>query len=126
MAAKKALVVAIGFAVLVTWLLQPVEQGRLQSPDGHYTAVIQSARLWQWLPALPAHGGDRPARVSMLDRDGREFGSIPVASVSQAYEIRWLHSGASIRLAGAWNFQEGFYAYWNHDRTAMITEQLAD
>lgn len=126
MSAKHAVIAAIGLAVLVSWLLQPVEQARLQSPDGQYTAVIESARLWQWLPEIPAHGGNRPAQVSIVDRNGTAFGSIPVASVSQAYEIRWLHSGASIRLAGAWNFKDGFYGYWNHDRTAMITEQLVD
>ena len=120
----QALLLVLSVVLLLNWLLDPVEQGRLDSPDGRHTAVITSLRLWQLLPGLPGQGGDRPGQVTIYDRQGRDLGTIRVGHISQAYQIRWLENGASIKLAGAWNFSEGFYAYWNPSQTQIVTETL--
>jgi len=106
------------------YLFTPIEQFRLQSPYGYYTAVVSSYRLWQLLPAMPGQSSDKPGHVHIIDQAGRSFGSMPVPTISQARELQWIEHGARIKLVGAWNFRDGFYAYWNDDQTALITRNL--
>jgi len=101
-----------------------VEQFRLHSPDGQYTAVISTPRLWQLLPRLPGQAGDKPGQVEMLDQHMQSLGRMPLSRVSLASDLEWIRFGARIRLVGAWNFRDRFYAYWNDDQTHMITQQL--
>jgi len=118
------MITVLSTGLLAEYLSRPVEQFRQPSPDGHYTAIVSTARLWHLLPALAWHAGDRPATVEIRDRAGTSLGSIPLATVSQADDLQWIRFGARIRLVGAWNFQDGFYAYWNDRRTHVITQQI--
>jgi hypothetical protein len=113
--------------LLAEYLHRPLEQFRLPSPDGQYTAIVSTPRLWhllQGLPGLGRHAGDRSGAVEIRDSAGVSLGSIPLAKVSQANDLQWIRFGARIRLVGAWNFQDGFYAYWNERRTHVITQQI--
>ena len=110
--------------LLAEYLSRPMEQFRLPSPDGQYTAIVSTPRLWHLLPELAWHAGDSPGEVDIHDQAGTSLGSIPLATVSQADDLQWIRYGARIRLVGAWNFQDGFYAYWNDRRTHVITQQV--
>jgi len=106
------------------YLFTPIEQFRLHSPNGGYTAVVSSYRLWQLLPAMPGQSSDKPGYVHIVDETGRSFGRMPVPMVSMARELQWIQYGARIKLVGSWNFRDGFYAYWNDDQTLIITHHL--
>jgi hypothetical protein len=110
--------------LLAEYLSRPVEQFRLPSPDGQYTAIVSTPRLWHLLPGLAWHTGGRPGQVEIRDSAGASLGGIPLERISQANDLQWIRFGARIRLVGAWNFQDGFYAYWNDRRTHVITQQI--
>jgi len=106
------------------YLHAPLEQQRLQSPDGRYTAIVTSPRLWQLLAPL---AGPRPTargHVHIVDADERSLGRIPLPRLAMAQDLEWIAHGARIRGVGAWNFRDGFYAYWNDERTFIHTQAL--
>jgi hypothetical protein len=124
---RNAVLVLVGLSIsLLTarYLFTPVEQFRLQSPDGDYTAVVSSYRIWQLLPRMPGQPGDRPVLVNIVDQTGRSLGSMPVPMLSMARELEWIAHGARIKAVGSWNFRDGFYAYWNEAQTHMIVENI--
>lgn len=118
---RKLSLLALATLVLIaaSYAFTPVEQFRLQSPDGRHTAIVSSLRIWQWLPRLPGQGGDKPGRVAIVTSQGELLGDIPLPHISMANNIEWLQHGARIKLVGAWNFHDGFYAYWNGDLSKL-------
>jgi len=106
------------------YLFTPIEQFRLQSPDGNHTAVVSSFRLWQWIPSLPGDAGDMPGRVEIFDKSNTSLGSMPLTTIAMARDLQWIEQGARIRLVGSWNFQQGFYAYWNDDQSQLVFKQV--
>ena len=101
----------------------PLEQQRLQSPDGRYTAVVSATRLWLWLAALPGWQDGVRGQIQILDQQQRSLGSMPLPRLAMAQDLRWIAHGARIRHVGAWNFRDGFHAYWNDDQTFVHTQQ---
>jgi|GEM_PF-3049109 len=119
---RKAVVALVGLTIgllISRYLFTPIEQFRLQSPDGEHTAVVTSYRLWNLVEMLSSATENKPAHVEILDKNGHSLGNMPVPRIAMARRLQWIEHGAHIRLVGTWNFQDGFYAYWNDDQTRM-------
>jgi len=114
----------VGLLLLAGYLYAPVERFRLDSPGGNYTATVSSHRLWQLLRPFPFLYARTPGHIHIHDKDGRSLGSIPVPRTYMAHQLRWIEQGAHLRKVGAWNFHDGFYAYWNRAKTQLVLEKI--
>jgi len=118
------IVILVLMPLLGSYLHAPVEEFRLHSPDGRYTAIVTSSRFWQLASLLPEQRFEQRGYVQINNHDGKSLGRIPIPSLSRAQDLQWIAHGARIKEVGAWNFEDGFYAYWNDDQTFVHTEQV--
>ncbi|MCA9648064.1 MAG: hypothetical protein KC492_45540 [Myxococcales bacterium] len=102
----------LGIALIVSVCSYETEYTRFKDPSGRYEVVVTSRLIHSLLPTMPGQAGDKPGFVTIRDAKG-SLGRAPVEMVSQAYELQWLASGASIPLVCEWDF---------HGRRARVLE----
>jgi hypothetical protein len=105
MAAMSACIVLL-FSPLLTY-------STISSPDGDFTVVAASSFAHSLVPAMPGQGGDKPGRVTLLRRDGRSCGSVPIEQVNMLQDLQWDLAGKP-RIA-----RIGWRVIWDLDACSL-------
>lgn len=91
------------------------EYRRMASPDGQYPAIATYPRWEEQVMRFPGQSGDKSGFVTIVDRNGVNYGKIPVPMVSFIYGIAWNEHGARPGTVGGWDFSKREYDYRDED-----------
>jgi hypothetical protein len=115
------MVLIAGLAAVL--ILQEAEYLRINSPDGHYTAIVTYPGGLKFQSSFPGQSGDKAGFIRIEDREGINYGKIGVPMVSMARDLKWTEKGAELTLVGEWNFARREYRFWNESQNEQILEQ---
>lgn len=109
---------AVSFILLSALLFYAFQHrspaGSLVDPSGRYRAIISCKTYLSYLPMPPGSSSDKPCFVRIVDRQGNDYGEIPVPMLQMA-DVEWTDGGAAIKLIGEWDFKNRSCYYWSED-----------